>query len=425
VICGGNLNEITNTSYGMIGGGSTNVITEGNYSSILGGASGYITSTFRASTVNVVTGGEKNGILDSRGCVVSGGTENVIDSADNAFIGGGVGNKIINAARATIGGGNLNEIQTELAFIGGGERNRCLGVLGSIGGGIRNTCSSQSISSGILGGELNHIEGNHNVIGGGMSNTHTTMGGNYCNLGFIGSGLSNTINPASTGMNGVLYSAVVCGENNSTTDSSHSFIGGGQNNSITGASFGVIPGGVGNVCSGNGSFCAGQNANDNGNTNTFVWGDSNGMSATGPRMDNTLWVSGVGGTHFYSNNLRTSGAVLGPGSSTWLAPCDRNKKENIVDLDYSDTLDRLKRIPLYKYNYKGNPETLVCMGPMAQEWNPEFPSSKDPLMVDTGDVVAVALASSKALLARVEEQDERIRKQDETIKILQRSLSLV
>ena len=90
---------------------------------------------------------------------------------------------------------------------------------------------------------------------------------------------------------------------------------------------------------------------------------------------------------------------LAAGLSAWVS--DRNAKENLRPFD--GVLERLERIPIYEYNYKGQAAERVCRGPMAQDWHSEFQSDKDPLRIDTMDLDGVALAAIKELSSQVRE----------------------
>ena len=99
---------------------------------------------------------------------------------------------------------------------------------------------------------------------------------------------------------------------------------------------------------------------------------------------------------FFTNTANTTGPSLAPGGAGWAPPCDRNKKENIIKIDYQDFIDRLDLLDVYQYNYKARPKEQICYGVMAQDWHTAFPTDckeKDVLSIETHEMVGVLLSS--------------------------------
>ena len=156
----------------------------------------------------------------------------------------------------------------------------------------------------------------------------------------------------------------------------------------------------------------------------FVWSDGIGATSNSSG-NNTFNVFSRGGTFIFTNNANTTGATLPAGLSAWAAVSDRNKKENITELDVDATLARVETLPIYEYNYIGSDPSLRCRGPMAQDWHELFPSGKDPLMIDTMDLDGVTLAAVKGLAARVREQDTVIAAQGDRIATLEGQIKTI
>jgi len=86
-------------------------------------------------------------------------------------------------------------------------------------------------------------------------------------------------------------------------------------------------------------------------------------------------------------------------------------KENIKELKTESVLDKVDKLPIFTFNYKGNPEGQTCFGPMAQDWHELFPSSKPDGGIETGDMLGVCLAA-------IQELSKQIKIQNKTITIL-------
>ena len=137
--------------------------------------------------------------------------------------------------------------------------------------------------------------------------------------------------------------------------------------------------------------------------NVFIFSDGTTYSSQTSNTFNALATNGI-----YFNTTPSKGVVLANGSTSWGITSDKNKKENIVELNYKNILDKIDKLPIYQYNYIGADVGYICHGPTAQEWNNLFPSKKDPLMIDSGDMQGVSLAAIKALYNIINEQSSKI-----------------
>lgn len=157
-----------------------------------------------------------------------------------------------------------------------------------------------------------------------------------------------------------------------------------------------------------------------------------------------------GGYRLFSNDLFTTGVTLAAGASSWAAVSDINKKEIHGEVDYSSYMDRLEKIPIYEYNYKGNQKEQRSIGPVAQDYHEYFgcelvdtdlvefidlepekiekikgrervipartkkivktekKRAKDDLSIEIMDLLGIALACIKDLNARIKELESRI-----------------
>ncbi|MEO6547131.1 MAG: tail fiber domain-containing protein [Ferruginibacter sp.] len=76
----------------------------------------------------------------------------------------------------------------------------------------------------------------------------------------------------------------------------------------------------------------------------------------------------TGGYRFYTNAAQTLGVSLAHNSTSWVAVSDSTKKEKFVKADPADFLDKLAKLKLGSWNYKGTDAINDRhYGPMAQE----------------------------------------------------------
>ena len=92
---------------------------------------------------------------------------------------------------------------------------------------------------------------------------------------------------------------------------------------------------------------------------------------------------------------------------------DRNRKQNIQDMDYEKILQNLMKMPVYSWQYKGNDRRHI--GPMAQDFHVAFGLGNDDTVISSIDADGVALAAIKALLAQHKLLNESIRQLQEKV----------
>ncbi|MCB1056977.1 MAG: tail fiber domain-containing protein [Acidobacteria bacterium] len=105
-------------------------------------------------------------------------------------------------------------------------------------------------------------------------------------------------------------------------------------------------------------------------------------------------------TLFDNGNLTITG--------TYSPSSDRNKKENISDVQPEDILERLARIPVQKWNYIHDQGDTPHLGPMAQDFYAAFGLGDDDKHIATTDADGVAFAAIQALYQRLLEREAQL-----------------
>jgi len=428
---------ITNTT---IGGGSVCSMT-GNYATVMGGLSQTTTAAYA-----VIFGGASN-TVNNNGVVVGGlsnharwvssvccGASNTIqDQAEPMYsiIGAGNNNSVFQLKSGIFAGiSNVLNNDNFCIFIGAGDGN--ILTLISEGGfdgtgscclagsnnlmtssdrdhrycfqGAGTGCQfSESMLSSCLGGDTNLIvDGVNCCIGGGK--THVigqtipyTKSAIFCgDSNIMNAGGDNCIIMGGSGMNST-------GESNGTTilcGSTHSLDGAGSQNS-------VVLGGSGCSLDGVSSIVGGTNVTNTQN-GSFVFSDiTGGLSNTS--VANRFVVGVNGGAIMHSDSDRSLGVTLASGGSAWASVSDRNQKENIQELNYSEVLQKIAVLPIYEFSYKNTDPAIRWRGPMAQDWYESFPNpKKDNLKIDTMDLDGIKLAVAKELVKLLDQLEQRI-----------------
>ena len=266
-------------------------------------------------------------------------------------------------------------------------------------------------------------QSNAAVMGEGLAGDNT----HHCS---VLSGLNATIQRSS------ISSCILTGTNNTIHTATGSTSGGGSNTTtkfITQANYAL---GLGEQItigatgfSADYSFAGGIRANlgATGPTNKnmcFVYGGSSSEDTIPTNAEQmTLRFHGsTGGDSyvFYTASGTGNGAKLAAGGSAWTAVSDVNQKHIHHRLsleDCSAILEKVRRLPLYTFHYKSQPESVTNIGPIAQDWHaPEyFEDGKDPRGIDTLAFDGVILSAIKALYTILSLQDQEIVEQQRQI----------
>ena len=143
--------------------------------------------------------------------------------------------------------------------------------------------------------------------------------------------------------------------------------------------------------------------------NSMVFGDS----ATTNWYFNT-GASPVSGAALVvgSNSSNGNGAYLSNGG-TWTNASDRNKKENFRRLDGDAILKKISRLPLTRWNYKGQSEQHI--GPVAQDFYRIFQVGENDRTISTIDPSGIALIGVQELYKKWKTAEKRIETLQSTI----------
>jgi len=384
------------------------------------------------SPANNVTAGVRGATIAGGG-VPTGADPNFFNEAPNRVtdaygtVGGGYGNRAgdddgstTDSPFATVGGGNDNTASSEASTVGGGQLNTASGSSGTVGGGLRNTASGpgSTVSGGFSNVAINHS----NNVSGGWQN--------------IASGtFSSTVGGGRVNLASGSYSTVGGGGGN-TASGNDSTVGGGVGNTASGNDS-TVGGGASNTASGVYSWAGGRRAKTQTadaspipHDGAFVWADSSDLDFHSTANDQ-FSARATGGVRFVTaingTGTPTAGVSLAPGDSAWAVLSDRAAKENWVDVDGHQVLDRLVAMPIGWWNYKAQSADVRHIGPTAQDFRAAFGLGRGDTTIATIDADGVALAAIQGLNAKVEarlaEKDAAIAARDAEIAELKAGLA--
>jgi hypothetical protein len=430
VIAGGYGNQATNVG-ATVGGGAQNTAngiaygystvsggfgnTAGPYASVGGGEGN--TAQYIFSTVS---GGSNNQAIHNE-TTISGGYDNIASNI-GATVGGGLHNRARGLYAVVAGGGgeefpsDSNAASGDYSVIGGGRRNRASSTHATVGGGLANSATYPQ--STVAGGVGNMATNNYATVSGGSSNRAT--------------GSCSTVPGGGYNYARGDYSVVSGGGGSSEADSNSAVgdrasIGGGGANTASGT-YSIVPGGSDNRAGAWYSFAAGRRARVNAShTGAFVWSStSSGSDSTASFAAFSFTARCAGGARFYTTQTGTAtGVELSAGGGSWNNLCDVRQKRLHGDVNTADVLSKIAQLPLHRWSYKTQDESIQHIGPTAQDFYAAFHLGESDTTINTLDPDGIALAAIQELQkqnAELKSENEAIRAELSELKNLVKDL---
>ena len=140
----------------------------------------------------------------------------------------------------------------------------------------------------------------------------------------------------------------------------------------------------------------------------FAWSDSSSLKDFTVTSPNQFAVRASGGVYFHLDTINSHLAYLTASSGGWQIVSDRNLKENIAEVDYSDVLDRLLAVPVSTWNYKTDEKKTPHMGPMAQDLYAAYGLGGDDTHISSIDGLGVSLAAIQGLYLDAREKNAEL-----------------
>jgi len=384
------------------------------------------TGTNYKGTVTQLTAG--NGIILTPNPITSSGTIAIDGSVvpqsggSNTFTGDQtiVGNLTVGEAQAAAAilapaaatSGNLT-VEGDLTLggsINGGLLIEATDSVPNIYGGQSFSGTNDTIVGVTIAGGANAAYDSFVAVGGGFQNAAGSSGGDIGQFATIGGGNGNGAYDT--------YATIGGGAGNEAGKADGTgqgaTIAGGVGNRAWGR-WSAVPGGASNAADGEGSLAAGTKAHA-AHEGSFVWGDRVTDDAVTSTAANQFVARTTGGATFYTcynevNHAFCGGATLAAGSGSWASTSDRESKANFAPVEAAEILEKLDRIPIESWNYKGQDPSIRHMGPVAQDFRAAFGLGEDDRHISAVDADGVAMAAVQALYRLMREKDRVIEQQ--------------
>ncbi len=415
--------------YGTIGGGRNNSVTE--FAGTVGGGTANVASGDRAT----VAGGRENtasdlystvggGSLNVAGdyyATVGGGLENTADAG--AVIAGGLLNTA-SGANSTVGGGHSNVTSGENSTVGGGMENSATAWESTVGGGWQNTASADRAT--VAGGNDNTASRYASTVGGGLGNIAdgfaSTVPGGRDNVASGDYSMATGFSAKARHYGSFVWNdASGLGFDSVYTTANYQYLiraagGVGIGTNAPSADVHIAGDSHGNKPH---LFLQETGANDyarlrlqNSDAAADYWDIAAG-SANTERLN--FFTRGHNVVTFlphhidYVNLISTSvGAVLTQGG-IWQNNSSRASKTDFEALDGDEVLKKLAELPVTRWRYKVEPESVRHVGPVAEDFYDAFGLGTDDTTIGTVDADGIALAAIQRLHELVQEQMAEIK----------------
>jgi Chaperone of endosialidase len=100
---------------------------------------------------------------------------------------------------------------------------------------------------------------------------------------------------------------------------------------------------------------------------------------------------------FFAGGNGGSGTCRYNGGAGWICTSDRNKKENFSSVDAKAVLEAVTKLPITRWNMKGDRKKTPHIGPVSQDFHAAFGLGEDDKTINSADVQGIALAAIKGL----------------------------
>jgi hypothetical protein len=156
--------------------------------------------------------------------------------------------------------------------------------------------------------------------------------------------------------------------------------------------------------------------------NSFAAGS--GPCSGGDLIKGFGWTKGINCNFGTPNQLVFEVTVLGDvNGHSFNSISDRNAKENFVPVSPVQVLDKVNSLPISHWNFKGGPDDVQHIGPMAQDFHAAFGlNGADETHISLTDESGVALAAIQGLNQKLE---DRLKSKDAEIAELKARLESI
>lgn len=170
------------------------------------------------------------------------------------------------------------------------------------------------------------------------------------------------------------------------------------------------------------SIAIGTNVGNNKFSGSFILGDDYSSGFLMNDAAKQMKMRFAGGYKLYTNSLATIGVQIAAGGNAWQVISDVNKKENFARVNGEEFLQKISKMNLTSWNYKGqDPKTFRHYGPMAQDMfaafgKDEYGTVGTDTTINQADFDGINLIAIQALIHKMDQINSDLRQEIASLK---------
>ena len=161
---------------------------------------------------------------------------------------------------------------------------------------------------------------------------------------------------------------------------------------------------------------------DGNNIGVQAWGSNVGLDAFSQNGNAVVGRSGRANAAYFYGGSGGIGVCSYNGGAGWNCTSDRNKKENFKAVNSQAVLEQLAKLPITRWNMKGDRQKTPHMGPVAQDFKVAFGLGDGNTTINTADAQGVALAAIKGVYEKNLVLEQQVKTLEARLKVLEKAL---
>jgi Chaperone of endosialidase len=162
---------------------------------------------------------------------------------------------------------------------------------------------------------------------------------------------------------------------------------------------------------------------DSTNIGVQAWGNKVGLDAFSNNGNAVVGRSSNANAAYFYGGAGGLGVCSYNGGAGWNCTSDRNKKENFKAVNPQVVLERLAKLPITRWNMKGDRQKTPHMGPVAQDFKAAFGLGDGNTTINTADAQGVALAAIKGVYAKNQALEQQVKTLEARLTALEKAIS--
>jgi hypothetical protein len=175
-----------------------------------------------------------------------------------------------------------------------------------------------------------------------------------------------------------------------------------------------------------GESASGVGVNGSSNSNAGLYGVSKtnrGVLGSSTSGTGVVGLSVTGSSGSFVGGGGGGGTCYFNGGAGWVCTSDRNKKENFKPVNAQTVLEKLAKMPVTRWNMKGDRDKIPHMGPVAQDFKAAFGLGEGDTTINAADAQGVAFAAIKGAYEKNQALEKQLGVLEARLKALEKAIT--